>query len=454
MSIKRFKVLISMASIGLLLLFSSMASAQDEPGACVELGGLAYDNWTKEDSGGTGALPEGAADSDYVRCKACHGWDHMATDGGYVRRSRQEGRSNAGAGDGDDTSRNISFAARPDAAATEAGGGAKTEAAPVTTDQIWHAGTGRAYADGIGSWVALDAEHSAANKAAHQNGYTLGNQHPDFSAGGMTEEQAGCLAEFLNFTGADPSAYFAAIDPTQNPALYTIVDTADAAAGETFYGVECAGCHSADPADEGGFDPDGGILAYLAKDGKFSEFSHKARWGIPDTAMTRADMGSPTSADVGNMMLWMQQLGGTGFAITPGQTGTWWGGPDRSGEGLPIQVGFQADGTMILWVTFFTYGPTDGAQMWLTAVGTVDGDTVTVDVFITNGRVWGDDFDPADGATLEWGTGVFSFTSCTAGNMVLTPNADMLAFGFTDLEYALQRFDDFVISGIACPTPG
>lgn len=30
----------------------------------------------------------------------------------------------------------------------------------------------------------------------------------------------------------------------------------------------------------------GGILAYLEDDGKFSEFAHKARWGIPNTTMT------------------------------------------------------------------------------------------------------------------------------------------------------------------------
>ena len=83
-------------SILILLLFiPASALAQEEPSECVVGGGLAYDNWTKVDSGGTGSLPEGAEDSDYVRCKACHGWDHMATDGGYVRRSRNEGRCNA-----------------------------------------------------------------------------------------------------------------------------------------------------------------------------------------------------------------------------------------------------------------------------------------------------------------------------------------------------------------------
>jgi mono/diheme cytochrome c family protein len=422
-----------------LLLTPATSFGQDEPSACVEMGGLAYDNWTKMDSGGTGALPDGAEDSDYIRCKACHGWDHMATDGGYVRRSRNEGRSNAGAGDGDVTSRNISFAVRE-------------EGETVTADMIWHQGTGRAYSEGKASWVELDGMHSAHNKAAHSNGYSLGNQHPDFSTGGMTQAQVDCLAEFLNFADADPSVYFSNINTSQNPVLYTIVDTADAAAGKEFYGNNCNGCHG-EPAGESPVGhPAGGILAYLAQDGKFSEFSHKARWGIPDESMTRDAMGSPTSADVANMMLWLQEEGGTGFAMTPGMTGTWWNGPERSGEGFPVEVGFQGDGTMVLWVTFFTYNNM-GHQTWLTATGTVDGTTtVAVEVFRPVGRMWGDHYDPTDGETTTWGSGTFSFTSCTEGHMSLKPNGQMMGMhGFTDLEYDLIRFDDVVISGLDCP---
>ena len=419
----------------LLLFIPATALGQDEPSACVEQGGLAYDNWTKEDSGGTGSLPDGAEDSDYVRCKACHGWDHMATDGGYVRRSRNEGRSNAGAGDGDMTSRNISFAARE-------------EGVTVTADMIWHMGTGRAYADGKGSWVALDETHSAANKAAHSEGFTLGNQHPDYSTGGMTQEQAGCLAEFLNFADADPTAYFADINPNMNPVLYTIVDTADAAAGESFYSDNCNGCHG-DPAGESPVGaPEGGILAYLAQDGKFSEFSHKSRWGIPDTSMDREAMGLPTSADVANMMLWLQEEGGTGFALNPGLTGTWWNAA-RSGEGFVLEFGYAND-MLTLFASFYTYDNM-GNQVWLTAQSTaMDGADVTVNVFISDGPMWGDDYDPADVNLVQWGTGTFTFPSCMAGGVSLTPSDDMVAMGFSDLAYELTR--DAIVSGIECPT--
>lgn len=413
-----------------ILFIPALAFAQDEPSACVVQGGLAFDNWTKEDSGGTGSLPEGAEDSDYVRCKACHGWDHMGTEGGYVRRSRNEGRSNAGAGDGDMTSRNISFAARE-------------EGVTVTADMIWHMGTGRAYTDGIGSWVALDDTHSAANKAAHSNGFTLGNQHPDFSTGGMTQEQADCLAEFLNYADADPMVYFADINPDMKPVLYTMVDTADADAGMMFYDDNCSGCHG-DPAGESPVGvPEGGLLAYLAGDGKFSEFSHKVRWGIPDTTMDREAMGSPTSADVANMMLYLQQEGGTGFALNPGLSGTWWSSA-KSGEGFLLEV----DANNFLFASLYTFGP-DAEQVWLVAQGAeAEGNTREVAVYIPAGGIWG---DPSGAVTdREWGTGTFTFTDCDSGSFELTPNQAMLDMGFSILAYDLTRT---LVPGMDCPTP-
>ena len=421
--------LVTSTIIPSLLLFSGLALAQSE---CVETGAMAYENWTKVDAGGTGSLPEGVVNQDYIRCKACHGWDHQGTDGGYVRRSRRETRPNAGAGDGDSTSRVIS-----------------TESGDVTADQIMHTGTGRMYAQGTGSWVPLDEVFSADNTAAHAGGYTLGNQHPDFSTGGMTQDQADCLAEFLNFEDGASSAYFSNINPSQNPVLYTMVDTADAAAGETFYGDNCTGCHG-DPAGESPIGaPGGGILAYLTGDGKFSEFSHKARWGIPDESMTRAAMGSPTSADVANMMLWLQEEGGTGFALNSGLTGTWWNAA-RSGEGFILDFGVPGD-VLTLFGSFYTYDDM-GNQVWLTAESTaINGTVATVNVFITSGAMWGDDFDPADVVRTVWGTGTFTFPSCTSGSVSLVPNAEMMAMGYMDLTYGLTR--DAIKSGIACPTP-
>ena len=121
-------------TLGALLLLPAIGIAQD---TCVEMGGLAWDSWWKTDAGGPGTLPAGVQNKDYIRCKACHGWDGLGTDGGYARRSRKDTRPNAGFGDGDQTSRSVRDGA-------------------VTTEMIGHEGTGRSYADGTGSFVAID----------------------------------------------------------------------------------------------------------------------------------------------------------------------------------------------------------------------------------------------------------------------------------------------------------
>lgn len=408
----------------LLFLVSGMALAQDPPSACVQQGALAWDNWTKGDAGGSDTLPDGETNKDYLRCKACHGWDAQGTEGGYARRSRKESRPNAGAGDGDATARAITRGS-------------------ITAAMIAHDGTGRAIADGTGSWVDLNdmGMHNSGNTTDHASGYTMGNQHPDFSGGDMSAEQIGCLAEFLNFMDADHSAYFANINPDQNPVLYTIVDTADATAGETFYNSNCMGCHG-DPATDhdggNGGHPGGGLLAYLAKDGKFSEFSHKARWGIPGTSMSYASIGSPTSTNIADMMLYLQELGGTGFAINTGLSGDWFNQATRDGEGFLVDVGTTPAGDTVAIVAFYTYDSM-GNQAWILGAGTANGNTVVADMFLGEDNFWGDELDSGGTTNTPWGTVTFTFSSCTAGHAALVPNMAMEGRGFTALEYDVNR---------------
>ena len=87
---------------------SSAMDTTNAIGQCFALGGLAWDNMSKTDAGGTGLLPANEPNKDYQRCKACHGWDQLGTDGGYARRSRKDTRPNAGYQDPNDVSRNIS----------------------------------------------------------------------------------------------------------------------------------------------------------------------------------------------------------------------------------------------------------------------------------------------------------------------------------------------------------
>ena len=50
-----------------------------------------------------------------------------------------------------------------------------------TFDPVLRGGTGRAFEDGSGSWAPLSGDSTSDDVAAYARGYTLGNQHPDFS---------------------------------------------------------------------------------------------------------------------------------------------------------------------------------------------------------------------------------------------------------------------------------
>jgi plastocyanin len=160
---------------------------------------------------------------------------------------------------------------------------------------------------------------------------------------------------------------------------------------------------------------------------------------------------------------------GTGVDFNPGHNGNWWYGPGRSGEGAQVEVsssgnallnaigkqspidGGQPQGDQYVFVaTFYSYGP-EGGQIFLIAVGTTVGDTVEVDIFITEGPVWGDDFDPADVVETQWGTGVFTSLGCDLIDMVLTPNTEYASLGYTVLAYQLVRL---TTSAIGCPYVG
>lgn len=133
--------------------------------------------------------------------------------------------------------------------------------------------------------------------------------------------------------------------------------------------------------------------------------------------------------------------------LNAGHGGNWWNGPDRSGEGAQIEVSDAGGGELVFVATVYSYGP-QGGQIFLIAVGTPEGDSVAVDVFITDGGVWGDDFDPDDIVESQWGTGEFQASGCDLIIMTLTPNAEYAAMGYTVLSYELIRL---TTPEIPCP---
>jgi len=131
------------------------------------------------------------------------------------------------------------------------------------------------------------------------------------------------------------------------------------------------------------------------------------------------------------------------FGLDPGLSGTWWNGPAKNGEGFLLEV----DANGFLYASFYTYGP-DGTQTWLVAALTsANGTTGNVTIYKPAGGTWG---NPSTADTgIEWGTGSFSFPTCTAGSFNFAPNQAMLDMGYTALSYDLVRI---LPSGIACPT--
>jgi len=140
---------------------------------------------------------------------------------------------------------------------------------------------------------------------------------------------------------------------------------------------------------------------------------------------------------LGNLFAYLAAEAGETFVINGGLNGNWWYGPDRRGEGFQLEV-VISNGNLTVVATFYTYD-TDGNQIFLIAVGPATGNTADVDVYITEGGLWGGDFDPDLVNETQWGTGSFSFSSCNGAHVSLSPNAQYQALGYTNLAYDLKR---------------
>jgi hypothetical protein len=126
------------------------------------------------------------------------------------------------------------------------------------------------------------------------------------------------------------------------------------------------------------------------------------------------------------------------FQITAGLNGNWWSGPARDGEGAQVEVADGGGGSLVFVATIYSYD-TMGNQIFLVAVGSVDGDTAEVEVFITEGGIWGADFDPESVNMPPWGTGTFTATDCGSLHMDLMPNAQYQGVGYTEMTFDLIR---------------
>jgi len=144
------------------------------------------------------------------------------------------------------------------------------------------------------------------------------NNHPTFASDGPntvspSEGIIDALVAFLNFDDAKWDKVFSDIElvttvgnDTQK-IKHTLVATADAARGAQFYGNWCFRCHEA-PDNDSDNNSLISIDGFIDDQGSLSELRHIAQWGRAGTSMTRSRLGYPTSADVADVIAFLNSV--------------------------------------------------------------------------------------------------------------------------------------------------
>ncbi len=97
--------------------------------------------------------------------------------------------------------------------------------------------------------------------------------------------------------------------------------------------------------------------------------------------------------------------------IDSSYTGSWYD-PAQSGHGFFVEV-LPANRLLAWW---FTFSP-DGQQSWFGGVGTIVGNTVTMNPVRTTGGRFIPNFNPASVTNQPFGTMTFTFSSCRNGRV-------------------------------------
>lgn len=216
------------------------------------LGGVAYAKWWVTEANGSGTQPTTTVAADFYRCKSCHGWDGLGSEGAYADRTGQS----------------TGKATRPDVTAVNLRASALRES-PTELFNLIARPSGR----------TIDAAD---------------NTHPAF-ADLLTDAQIWNLVKFMREEWIEPTDLYTmkvegpkmhwdyAIAPavlvTPSRTYTNIGIGGDAARGDSLYTSTCAGCHSADGIAFG--KSVGGLIR-----SKPHEIWLKIVFGEPGTGMT------------------------------------------------------------------------------------------------------------------------------------------------------------------------
>ena len=129
-----------------------------------------------------------------------------------------------------------------------------------------------------------------------------------------------------------------------------------------------------------------------------------------------------------------------------GATGQWFN-PQRDGEGVFVEIVESGGGGRVVAISWFTYDQF-GEQMWLTGAAEVgaDGTVISIPVNITDGPIFGPDYDKEDLNSEFWGTIELRFQTCDQGNMTYTSS-----IGFGSGSIALTRLT--IVVNVNCVEP-
>lgn len=178
------------------------------------------------------------------------------------------------------------------------------------------------------------------------------------------------------------------------------------------------------------------VLESLIGDGRVVAFTDVDM--ISDNTLSDGDgIANDNDQFLGNLIAYLNDESQETFFINAGLNGNWWGGPSRSGEGAQLEiVDNGVEYTVVL--TFYSYDD-EGNQIFMIAVGPINGNTSQLDVFITEGGMWGDDFDPGTVSEDQVGTAVLTAFHCGLIRIAFDPSAEYEALGYSDLEYDFTR---------------
>jgi len=161
-------------------------------------------------------------------------------------------------------------------------------------------------------------------------------------------------------------------------------------------------------------------------------------------AGTSMDVLSKFSKEFHNPNVGLEYVG-----LNPGLSGTWYG-VNSPGEGFLIEFAY-AGPALYFFGSFYTYD-NEGNMVWLTfqpaTVVPDTGTTIEVIAYITEGGRFGEG-NPDKPVPDRFGTGTFTFGTCTAGSVAINPDQAFLDAGFTNIAYDLTRL---LAPGVKCPT--